>query len=97
MRERNSLIAAPEKISGTSDCTALVYCTACSNFEVDGKAECSFTEIQRCVNSVVSSMKLIKLEHAVQYRRALQSHVPLIFPGAAIRELLNYQKLLKTG
>lgn len=28
-----------------------------------------------------------KLEHAVQCTRALQVHVPLIFPGAAIREL----------
>ena len=31
-----------------------------------------------------------KLEHAVQYTRALQSHVPLIFPGAAIRELRSH-------
>ena len=28
-----------------------------------------------------------KLEHAVQCTRALQLHVPLIFPGTAIREL----------
>lgn len=57
MRERNSLIAVPGKISGTCNCNALVHCTACSNFEVEGKAECSFTEIQPCVDSVVSSMK----------------------------------------
>lgn len=57
MRERNSLIAAPGKISGTCKCNALVHCTACSNVKVDGKAECSFTEIQRCVNSVFSFMK----------------------------------------
>ena len=31
-----------------------------------------------------------KLEHAVQYTRALQSHVPLIFPGAAIRKLRSH-------
>ena len=62
MRERNSLIAAPGNISGTCNCNALVHCTACSNVEVDGKAECSFTEIQRCVNSVFSFMKELKLQ-----------------------------------